>query len=174
MLGKQSRLETFKQTIEETLSTLGTDAAKLKFLDEQKATANKTTGEYAVLEDYNRKIQEEQKKRYQEFLKSTEDFNKKLTEIQKIYAEQRQLIYNDEKLTEEQKQKALIQSDKLENDAISEALSNSIINDPLFTQNFEKLGEYSFAQFDKIREALLKKLEEARNAGLDEDRKSVV
>ena len=169
MLGKQSRLETFKQTIEETLGMLGTDAEKLKFLDEQKTTANKTTGEYAVLEDYNRKIQEEQKKRYQEFLKSTEDFNKKLTEIQKIYAEQRQLIYNDEKLTEEQKQKALIQSDKLENDAISEALSNSIINDPLFTQNFEKLGEYSFAQFDKIREALLKKLEQARNSGLDEN-----
>jgi len=169
MLGKQSKLEIFKQTIEETLSTLGTDAEKLKFLDEQKTTANKTTGEYAVLEDYNRKIQEEQKKRYQEFLKSTEDFNKKLTEIQKIYAEQRQLIYNDEKLTEEQKQKALIQSDKLENDAISEALSNSIINDPLFTQNFERLGEYAFAQFDKIREALLKKLEQARNAGLDEN-----
>lgn len=169
MLGKKNQLEQFKQTIEETLSTLGTDAEKLKFINDKKTTANKTTGEYAALTEYENKILEEQKQRYQEFLAAQKTFEEKRLEIAKKYAEQRQKIYEDSNLSETQKQNALISSDKLESSEISDAFANSLLNDSAFTQNFEKIGEFAFAQFDRIKAALLKKLEEARNAGLDEN-----
>jgi len=169
MLGKKNQLDQFKQTIEETLSTLGTDAEKLNFINEKKTTANKTTGEYATLTEFENKILEEQKQRYQEFLAAQKTFEEKRLEIAKKYAEQRQKIYEDTNLSENQKQNALISSDKLESSEISDAFANSLLNDPAFTQNFEKIGEFAFAQFDKIKAALLKKLEEARNAGLDEN-----
>ena len=169
MLGKKSQLDQFKQTIEETLSTLGTDAEKLNFINEKKTTANKTTGEYATLTEFENKILEEQKQRYQEFLAAQKTFEERRLEISKKYAEQRQKIYEDSNLSEIQKQNALISSDKLESSEISDALANSLLNDPIFTQNFEKIGEFAFAQFDRIKAALLKKLEEARNAGLDEN-----
>lgn len=172
MLGQKSQLDQFKEKTEKTLSNLATISEKIAYLDSLKNSETNTQtslGIGAYLTDERDKLRNQQNKEYQEFLKSTEDFNKKLTDIQKIYAEQRKLIYNDEKLSEKDKQNALISSDKAENSAISDALANSLLNDPLFTQNFDKIGEFAFAQFDRIKAALLKKLEEARNAGLDEN-----
>ena len=85
MLGKKNQLDQFKQTIEETLSTLGTDAEKLNFINDKKTTANKTTGEYAALTEFENKILEEQKQRYQEFLAAHQSFEERRLEISEKY-----------------------------------------------------------------------------------------
>lgn len=85
MLGKKNQLDQFKQTIEETLSTLGTDAEKLNFINDKKTTANKTTGEYAALTEFENKILEEQKQRYQQFLSAHQSFEERRLEISEKY-----------------------------------------------------------------------------------------
>lgn len=157
MLGKQSKLEIFKQTIEETLSTLGTDAEKLKFIEEQKTTANKTTGEYAILKDYDRKIVEEQKKRYQEFLAAHQSFEERRNSITENYATLRQTIEADATLNNEQKKNALEKAAQEEADAYSDAFMNELLNNPQLREAFVNLERQTTVKLLAIK----KKLEES-------------
>lgn len=162
----------FKENLDKELSSVSTSFEKIEILKNKSKNLTPKQKDNGYLVEVNNRIEAEfqsQESAYQEFLKTTQSFEEKRTEIAKKYAAQRQKIYQDSNLSETQKQNALISSDKLENSDISEAFANSVLNDPIFTQNFEKIGEFAFAQFDKIKAALIKKLEEARNLGLDEN-----
>jgi len=163
MLGKQSRLETFKQTIEETLGMLGTDAEKLKFLDEQKTTANKTTGEYAILKDYDRKILESAKQRYQDFLAAHQSFEERRNSITENYATLRQTIEADATLNNEQKKNALQKAAQEEADAYSDAFMNELLNNPQYRESFADLERQTTLKLIELRNELQNKLSNSQN-----------
>lgn len=170
--GVKDPFTNFKENLDKELSSVSTSFEKIEILKNKSKNLTPKQKDNGYLVEVNNRIEAEfqsQESAYQEFLKTTQSFEEKRTEIAKKYAAQRQKIYQDSNLSETQKQNALISSDKLENSDISEAFANSVLNDPIFTQNFEKIGEFAFAQFDKIKAALIKKLEEARNLGLDEN-----
>ena len=165
MSGVKSPFEKLKEDIDDNISKIPNLSEKLKYLNETQEKLFQKEGNSLYFLEANNEIEN----RYKDFLAAQKTFEEKRLEISKKYAEQRQKIYEDSNLSETQKQNALISSDKLESSEISEAFANSLLNNPNFNQNFEKIGEFAFAQFDKIKAALIKKLEEARNAGLDEN-----
>ena len=174
--GVKSPFEKLKEDIDDNISKIPNLSEQLKYLNETQEKLFQKEGNSLYFLEANNEIEKrksdiakEIENRYKDFLAAQKTFEEKRLEIAKKYAEQRQKIYEDSNLSETQKQNALISSDKLESSEISDALANSLLNDPIFTQNFEKIGEFAFAQFDRIKAALLKKLEEARNAGLDEN-----
>lgn len=174
--GVKSPFEKLKEDIDDNISKIPNLSEQLKYLNETQEKLFQKEGNSLYFLEANNEIEKrksdiakEIENRYQDFLAAQKTFEEKRLEIAKKYAEQRQKIYEDTNLSETQKQNALISSDKLESSEISDAFANSLLNDPIFTQNFEKIGEFAFAQFDRIKAALLKKLEEARNAGLDEN-----
>lgn len=174
--GVKSPFEKLKEDIDDNISKIPNLSEQLKYLNETQEKLFQKEGNSLYFLEANNEIEKrksdiakEIENRYKDFLAAQKTFEERRLEISKKYAEQRQKIYEDSNLSEIQKQNALISSDKLESSEISDALANSLLNDPIFTQNFEKIGEFAFAQFDRIKAALLKKLEEARNAGLDEN-----
>ena len=176
MSGVKSPFEKLKEDIDDNISKIPNLSEKLKYLNETQEKLFQKEGNSLYFLEANNEIEKrksdiakEIENRYKDFLAAHQSFEEKKNAITKNYAEQRQKIYEDSNLSETQKQNALISSDKLESSEISEAFANSLLNDPNFNQNFEKIGEFAFAQFDKIKAALIKKLEEARNAGLDEN-----
>ena len=176
MSGVKSPFEKLKEDIDDNISKIPNLSEQLKYLNETQEKLFQKEGNSLYFLEANKEIEKrksdiakEIENRYKDFLAAHQSFEEKKNAITKNYAEQRQKIYEDSNLSETQKQNALISSDKLESSEISEAFANSLLNDPNFNQNFEKIGEFAFAQFDKIKAALIKKLEEARNAGLDEN-----
>ena len=163
MLGKKNQLDQFKQTIEETLSTLGTDAAKLNFINDKKTTANKTTGEYASLTEYENQILEAQKQRYQEFLAAHQSFEERKNAITENYSTLRQKIEADTTLNNEQKKNALEKAAQEEADAYSDAFMNELLNNPQYREAFADLDRQTTSQLKKIRENLQKSLSEEKN-----------
>lgn len=163
MLGKKNQLDQFKQTIEETLSTLGTDAEKLNFINEKKTTANKTTGEYATLTEFENKILEEQKQRYQEFLAAHQSFEEKKNAITENYAKLRQKIELDPKLNNEQRKNALEKAGQEEADAYSDAFMTELVNNPQYREAFADLDRQTTERLKKLRAELKKYLSETKN-----------
>lgn len=163
MLGKKNQLDQFKQTIEETLSTLGTDAEKLNFINEKKTTANKTTGEYATLTEYENKILEEQKQRYQEFLAAHQSFEERKNAITENYSTLRQKIEADTTLNNEQKKNALEKAGQEEADAYSDAFMNELLNNPQYREAFADLDRQTTERLKKLRAELKKYLSETKN-----------
>ncbi len=163
LLGKKTRIEQFKQTIEETLSTLITDEDKLKFLDEKKSTANKTNGEFAVLQEYNQQILDAQKQRYQEFLAAHQSFEEKKNAITKQYAELRNKINSDPKLNNSQKKVALEKAAQEEADAYSDAFMNELVNNPKYREAFADLERQTTAKLIELRNELQQKLTSSEN-----------
>ena len=163
MLGKKSQLDQFKQTIEETLSTLGTDAEKLNFINEKKTTANKTTGEYATLTEYENKILEAQKQRYQEFLAAHQSFEEKKNAITKNYAELRQKIEADSKLNNEQRKVALEKAGQEEADAYYDAFMTELVNNPQYREVFANLERQTTSKLLELRNQLQNDLSNNKN-----------
>lgn len=169
MLGKQTALDKFKNTIDSTLSTMTTDAQRLQYINSQKEGASKDDGSFAYLAELDRKYLDDQKKTYQEFLKSTESFEQQKTEITAKYAEIRNGIQNDESLSPEDKKTAENAANANESKDLAKAFVDSLTNDPAWTTNFETLGSFAFSKFSEIRKKLESQLAEAKSLGADDN-----
>lgn len=169
MLGKQTALDKFKNTIDSTLSTMTTDAQRLQYINSQKEGASKDDGSFAYLAELDRKYLDDQKKTYQEFLKSTESFEQQKTEITAKYAEIRKGIQNDESLSPEGKKTAENAANANESKDLAKAFVDSLTNDPVWTTNFETLGSFAFSKFSEIRKKLESQLAELKSLGADDN-----
>ncbi|GEM_PF-2500337 len=91
MLGKQSALDQFKQSLSDTLSGLNSDFEKLEYLQKIKAEndngTSKSNGTYAAIVEQERATQEALKQTYNAILEEQKSYEEKSAELQKEYAD---------------------------------------------------------------------------------------
>ncbi|QIG88357.1 hypothetical protein G6R40_01210 [Chryseobacterium sp. POL2] len=165
MLGKQSQLDQFKQNVADTLSTMATEAEKIKYLEDIQKTASKDSGEYAYVVEQERAIQDQLRQQYQQFLNDHRSFEEQKAIITERFAKIREQIASDETLSASQKSDAMAKAGQAEADEFSRAFMDSISNNPAFRQAFANMEHQATSSLEALRGKLIKKLEDLKASG---------
>ena len=163
MLGKQSALDKFQSTIEQTMSGMNSDAERLLFIQDllSKGTSDdKSTGQTAYLTETERQLQLSLKNQYQSFINEHRTFEEQKTAITAKYNNIRKEIENSS-VDPAEKTRRLAAADKDQSKEIS-AIALAM---------FQKtdLWVKAFGDLSKVGPQTLKKLREQFKALLDSD-----
>lgn len=163
MLGKQSALDKFRSTIEQTMSGMSSEAERLLFIQDllsKGASEDKSTGKTAYLTETERQLQLSLKNQYQSFINEHRKFEEQKTAITAKYNNIRKEIENSS-VDPAEKTRRLAVADKDQSKEIS-AIALAM---------FQKtdLWVKAFGDLSRIGPQTLKKLREQFKALLDSD-----
>lgn len=163
MLGKQSELDKFQATIQETMSGMASDAERLLFIQDllSKGTSDdKSAGKTAILSETERQLQLNLKSQYQSFINEHRSFEEQKTAITAKYNNIRKEIENSS-VDPAEKTRRLAAADKDQSKEIS----------GIALALFQKtdLWVKAFGDLSKVGPQTLKKLRDQFKAFLDSD-----
>lgn len=156
MTGKQSSLDSFKNTLQQTLSGMKTDAERLLYVQEQiKNLKNQDfdSGKAASLAETEREIQNTLQNQYQEFLNEQETFEQKKLAIETKYAEIRKKI-QESNISESDKKRLTNNSFKEQGKDISSASVEAFKKTELWVKAFGDLDRIGTKTLHKIKKGL--------------------
>lgn len=156
MTGKQSSLDSFKNTLQQTLSGMKTDAERLLYVQEQiKNLKNQDfdSGKAASLAETEREIQSTLQNQYQEFLNEQESFEQKKLAIETKYAEIRKKIQTSN-VSESDKKRLTNNSFKEQGKDISSASVEAFKKTDLWVKAFGDLDRIGPKTLQKLKKGL--------------------